>query len=457
MFAGILSHVVKSGSLTLIDSAGRRHVGDASPPAATLRLLSRWSEPLLMLRPTLALGEGYMDGSIRIEDGTAYDLLAVLARNAGNIPRGSAMARAARASSWLKQRNPAQRARRNVAHHYDLSAELYDLFLDADRQYSCAYFETPGDTLDAAQAAKKRHLAAKLLLDRPGLRVLDIGSGWGGLGLHLAQAHAARVDGVTLSVEQQAHSAARAAVAGLAGQVQFSLRDYRDQLGRYDRVVSVGMFEHVGKCNYREFFAKLRDLLENDGVAVLHTCGFTDQPGRVDPFILKYIFPGADQPSLSEIMAAVEPSGLVLTDVEVLRLHYAETLRCWRTCFVAHWDEAARLYDERFCRMWEYYLALCEVGFRYRTSVVFQLQLTRRLDAAPVSRAYMVDAERLPSPEASQAAEQGQAGASAPSMSCPGSSDGWRKVMAATAAELRTTNSSMACGNPRPPPAAGTA
>lgn len=406
MFADILSHVVRCGSLTLIDSAGRQtHVGDASPPAVTLHLMSRWAEPLLVVRPTLALGEGYMNGSIRIQDGTVYDLLALLARNADNIPRGSAMARASRASAWLKQRNPAQRARRNVAHHYDLSAELYDLFLDGDRQYSCAYFETPGDTLDAAQAAKKRHLAAKLLLDRPGLRVLDIGSGWGGLGLHLAQDHAARVDGVTLSVEQQAHSTARAAAAGLAGQVEFSLRDYRDQVGRYDRVVCVGMFEHIGKRNYREFFAKLRDLLDDDGVAVLHTCGFTDQPGRVDPFILKYIFPGADQPSLSEIMAAIEPSGLVLTDVEVLRLHYAETLRCWRTRFVARWQDAARLYDDRFCRMWEYYLALCEAGFRYRSSVVFQLQLARRMDAAPVSRAYMVDAERAPPPRQAAAAE----------------------------------------------------
>jgi cyclopropane-fatty-acyl-phospholipid synthase len=366
----------------------------------------------MLVRPTLALGEGYMNGSVRIEGGTVYDVLAVLARNADNVPPGSLIALAARLSTWIKQRNPVDRARRNVAHHYDLSSALYALFLDADRQYSCAYFATPGDTLEDAQAAKKRHVASKLLLDRPGLRVLDIGSGWGGLGLYLAAELGADVTGATLSEEQQRFSTVRVAAAGMEDQVRFRLQDYREQLDQFDRIVSVGMFEHVGKRNYLEFFAKLRDLLTEDGVALVHTCGFTDRPGPVDPFIRKYIFPGADQPSLSEVMSAVEKSGLVTTDIEVLRLHYAETLRCWRTRFCAHWDEAAQLYDERFCRMWEYYLALCEVGFRYRTSVVFQLQLTRRGSATPITREYMVECERKLSARArlSQAAVQGLGG-----------------------------------------------
>ena len=395
MFASILARVVRTGSLVFIGPEGQRHlVGDGSPPAGTIRLLSRRLDWKLMLQPTLALGEGYMDGTIRIEDGTIYDVMAVLARNAGNVPRGSAMAHAARLGSWLKQRNPVDRARRNVAHHYDLSAELYDLFLDADRQYSCGYFDRTSRGLDDAQAAKKRHVASKLLLNRPGLRVLDIGSGWGGLGLYLAETAGAQVAGITLSVEQQKASMARVAAIGMEEQVCFDLRDYREQDGQFDRIVSVGMFEHVGKRNYREFFATLHRLLAEDGVALVHTCGYTDRPGPVDPFIRKYIFPGADQPSLSEISDAVERSGLMITDVEVLRLHYAETLRCWRTRFCARWDEAVRLYDERFCRMWEYYLALCEVGFRFRTSVVFQLQLTRRLDATPITRGYMTDWER---------------------------------------------------------------
>jgi cyclopropane-fatty-acyl-phospholipid synthase len=410
MFATVLARVVQTGSLTLVDAFGRRHtVGDGSPSAGTIRFLSRHVERAMLVRPTLALGEGYMNGSVRVEDGSIYDVLAVLARNADNVPPGSAIALAARLSRWIKQRNPIDRARRNVAHHYDLSSALFDLFLDADRQYSCAYFAAPEDTLDQAQAAKKRHVASKLLLDRPGLGVLDIGSGWGGLSLYLGAEFGANVTGITLSEEQQKFSSARAVASGMDDQVQFRLQDYREQRGRFDRVVSVGMFEHVGKRNYLQFFTKLRDLLTEDGVALVHTCGFTDRPGPVDPFIRKYIFPGADQPSLSEIMYAVERSGLMATDIEVLRLHYAETLRCWRTRFCARWNEAAQLYDERFCRMWEYYLALCEVGFRYRTSVVFQLQLTRRETATPITREYMVEWERklLTRARLSQAAVQG--------------------------------------------------
>lgn len=395
MLERVLARVVRTGSLEFAGASGRRQTfGDGTGPTVTLHIRSRVVEAAMLVRPTLALGEGYMDGSVQVEGGSIYDVLALLARNADNVPQTSLLALWPRLTNWLKQRNPVERARRNVAHHYDLSPTLYDLFLDEDRQYSCAYFSSPQHGLDEAQRAKKRHVAAKLLLDRPGLRVLDVGSGWGGLGLFLAREFEADVTGVTLSVEQYNWSLARSEAAGLHGRAQFALRDYRQQSGQFDRIVSVGMFEHVGKRNYGEFFAKLADLLAEDGVALLHTCGFLDHPAPIDPFVRKYIFPGADQPSLSEISAAVQASGLLITDVEVLRLHYAETLRFWRMRFLARRAEAAQLYDERFCRMWEYYLALCEVGFRYRTSVVFQIQLTHRLDAVPITRDYMVDAER---------------------------------------------------------------
>jgi cyclopropane-fatty-acyl-phospholipid synthase len=394
MFASLLRSVVRTGSLRLIDAAGRIHmVGDGTPPRATVRLRSRRAAYALALNPGLAIGEAYMDGRLGVEQGTVYDFLEVLARNysPGGHPWLSLLERLGRGP---KQRNPVGRARRNVAHHYDLSGALYELFLDRDLQYSCAYFTSPGDTLEAAQENKKRHVAAKLLLDRPGLRVLDIGSGWGGLGLYLAREAGADVTGVTLSAEQHRASAARAAAAGLADRVRFRLRDYREEGGRYDRVVSVGMFEHVGKRDHAEFFARLRGLLEEDGVALVHTIGFADAPGPINPFVRKHIFPGADLPALSELAAAAERSGLVVTDVEVLRLHYAETLRRWRQRFVAHWEDAARLYDERFCRMWEFYLALCEVGFRHRTNVVFQAQLARRFDAVPITRDYVLEWER---------------------------------------------------------------
>ncbi|MBV9786206.1 MAG: class I SAM-dependent methyltransferase [Acidisphaera sp.] len=382
--------MIRKGALSVIDAAGRRReIGDGTAPCATIRLASSWLDRRLPLNPGLSLGEAYMAGSLAVEDGTIYDVLALLARNLDNLPRNSWAALAARIGQRLKQRNPLGRARRNVAHHYDLSDRLYELFLDRDRQYSCAYFSEPGMSLEAAQQAKKRHVASKLLLDRPGLRVLDIGSGWGGLGLYLAAETAADVTGVTLSTGQHRVSQARAEEAGLADQVRFRLMDYRTVQGRFDRIVSVGMFEHVGKRNYAEFFAKLRDLLEEDGVTLLHSCGYSDTPAPINPFIRKYIFPGADTPSLSEVLPIIEKSGLIVTDVEILRLHYAETLRCWRQRFCARWDEAARLYDERFCRMWEFYLALCEVGFRYRSNMIFQMQLTRRLDTVPITRDYM--------------------------------------------------------------------
>ncbi|HEX4112636.1 MAG TPA: cyclopropane-fatty-acyl-phospholipid synthase family protein [Stellaceae bacterium] len=395
MFIAILKSFIREGSLRVVDAGGRSYlVGDGTAPRATIRLTTKRLEYSLALNPSLSVGEAYMDGTLAIEDGALYDFLEVVARNFDNVARLPWLAAIERIGRGFKQYNPIGTARRNVAHHYDLSAELYDIFLDRDRQYSCGYFASPTDSLEVAQENKKRHIAAKLLLDRPGLKVLDIGSGWGGLALSIAEQSGADVTGVTLSTEQHKLSSARAEAAGLADRVRFHLRDYREEGGCYDRIVSVGMFEHVGKRNYAEFFAKLRTLLTDDGVALVHAIGYSDTPAPINPFIRKYIFPGADLASLSEVFAVVERSALFVTDVEILRLHYAETLRHWRLRFMARRAEAVRLYDERFCRMWEFYLVLCEIGFRLRTNMVFQMQLAKRVDAVPVTRDYMVDAER---------------------------------------------------------------
>ncbi len=273
-------------------------------------------------------------------------------------------------------------------------AKLYEMFLDRDRQYSCAYFSAPGETLEDAQVGKKRHIAAKLWLNKPGLNVLDIGCGWGGLALDLARDGNANVLGITLSEEQIAVARARSETAQLSSRCKFDLVDYRALKGTFDRIVSVGMFEHVGVAYYPAFFGKVHDLLADDGVAVLHTIGRTDGPGATNPWIAKYIFPGGYTPSLSEMLPAIERAGLMVTDVEILRLHYAETLKEWRQRFRARWADAAALYDERFCRMWDFYLAGSEATFRADGLVVFQIQMAKKLDALPITRDYMVDNER---------------------------------------------------------------
>lgn len=394
MFAALLKTVIRSGSLCVIDSAGRPHsIGDGTRPSVIIRLVSRRTNFRLALNPALAIGEAYMDGSLTIETGSLYDFIDILARNMNHHDDNAWLAMLGKARRLLKQNNPLARAQRNVATHYDLSGELYALFLDTDQQYSCAYFRTPDDTLEEAQDNKKRHIAAKLMLDRPDLKILDIGSGWGGLALYLAQVSGADVTGLTLSVEQHKVSQERAVAAGLADRVRFKLLDYRQENGRYDRIVSVGMFEHVGKRNYGEFFGKLGNLLHPDGIALLHAIGDAGLPGAINPFIRKHIFPGADTPSLSELFAAVEASGLFATDLEILRLHYAETLRHWRQRVAMNRSKIIDLYDERFFRMWEFYLTLCEIGFRRRTNMVFQVQLAKTWDRVPMTRDYMIEAE----------------------------------------------------------------
>ncbi|NHN87047.1 SAM-dependent methyltransferase [Acetobacter conturbans] len=395
----ILSRFIAAGSLdvTFTDGSTAHYRGHRPGPHAAMRFRSTDAERRLLLNPGLGFGEAYMDGTVQPQECSLYDLLRLLMLNAmepaGHL--GEALAAATRhvRRGWI-QFNPEARARKNVAHHYDLDSRLYDLFLDRDRQYSCAYFPKGNETLDEAQEAKKHHIASKLRLDRPGLSVLDIGCGWGGMALTLARDYGATVTGITLSEEQLRISRQRAESAGLSGQVRFELLDYRNVLTRYDRIVSVGMFEHVGIGHYETFFAKLRDCLKDDGVALLHSIGRNDAPGTTNPWIDKYIFPGGYSPSLSETFAAIEKTGLWVTDCEILRLHYAKTIAIWRERFAVQREKAKALYDERFCRMFEFYLAGAELSFEVQGHMNFQLQLTRDINAIPLVRDYMFEAER---------------------------------------------------------------
>jgi cyclopropane-fatty-acyl-phospholipid synthase len=396
VFRAFLRRLVRTGRLEVETADGESEIfGDGAGPLLGVKLTDRGAEWRLMANPAMSLGELYMDGRLLVTRGDLYSLLELGARNLNDIrglPWVQALHRGRLTFRALHQRNDRRRARRNVASHYDLDARLYDLFLDSDRQYSCAYFEYPGQSLDDAQTAKKRHIAAKLL-PADGATALDIGCGFGGLGLYLAGVAGARVTGVTLSEEQFAVATNRAQDAGLADRVEFRLQDYRDVGETFDRIVSVGMFEHVGVSHYDEFFAIARRLLKDDGVMLLHSIGRNYVPGATNPWIRKYIFPGGHIPSLSEVLPAVERAGLFVTDIEILRLHYAETLRAWRERFMARRDEAAKLYDERFCRMWEFYLAGSETSFRVDGNMVFQLQLAKRQEVVPLTRDYVGERE----------------------------------------------------------------
>ncbi|MDA8252298.1 MAG: cyclopropane-fatty-acyl-phospholipid synthase [Rhodospirillales bacterium] len=371
-------------------------------PEAVIELRGARTVARLALNPALTVGESYMDGGLVPVDCRIYDVLDVLVANLMAEKSGKAIMHVRDAIRLVTRRiaqfNPAGRARRNVAHHYDLNGRLYSLFLDRDRQYSCAYFPRGDESIDEAQAAKKRHIAAKLRLDRPDLSVLDIGCGWGGLALTLARDYGARVTGITLSTEQLAEAQARAQAEGLSDRVSFELMDYRAMHRSFDRIVSVGMFEHVGVGHYRQFFDTVRRCLVPDGVALLHAIGRSDRPGSTNAWIAKYIFPGGYCPALSELFPPIERAGLITTDVEILRLHYAETLRHWRRRFAASRDAIAALYDERFCRMFEFYLAGAELSFRREHMMVFQVQLTRDQTAVPLTRDYITDAERAAAP-----------------------------------------------------------
>ena len=391
-----LDNLIRAGNLRITTAGGSTFTcGDGTGRPAAIRFTTSAAERGVLIHPELRLGEAYMNGGIVVEHGTIADVLAILQRqpNKGTPPIWARIPVLARfLYRRLTQLNLRPRARRNVAHHYDLDAQLYGLFLDADRQYSCAYFENGDQSLDDAQLAKKRHLAAKLLVAEDS-HVLDIGSGWGGLALYLADVCGARVTGVTLSREQYAMAQVRASEKGLSGSAEFRLQDFRDISGKFDRIVSVGMFEHVGVGFYDAFFRKCYELLDDQGAILLHSIGRSEGPSVTNPWIAKYIFPGGYIPALSEVLPRIERSGLLVTDIEILRLHYAETLKAWRERFLAHREQVERLYDQRFVRMWEFYLAASEMAFREQDLMVFQMQLTKRQGIIPVTRDYVAREE----------------------------------------------------------------
>ena len=397
-----LSHMLKSfvrlGTLKVIDAEGRVHVfGGREPgPEVTMRLTDPTLYRKLFTNPELAAGEAYMDGRMRFEDSTLRDFLTLFSVNRlslGSYPLQKVLRKVSRGLKRFQQANPVGKAQKNVAHHYDIGNDFYRLFLDRGMQYSCAYFTSDDNTLEEAQQNKLRLIASKLAL-KPGQKVLDIGCGWGDMLLYLARLQDIQAIGVTLSKEQCKLANEKAKMLGLADRVRFELRDYRDLNERFDRIVSVGMFEHVGVHHYDEFFAKVNDLLTEDGVMLLHSIGHMSPPGTASPWLRKYIFPGAYSPALSEVFTHVEQNSLWVTDLEFLRVHYAKTLAHWVARFEANRAKVAEMYDERFCRMWEFYLISAEMMFRTGSQLVFHMQLAKKRDAVPIVRDYMIDTQR---------------------------------------------------------------
>ncbi len=387
----MLDHIVQVGTLRLTLPDGTRRSYGRGAPEIALRLADPALPARILRNPSLAIGEAYMEGTLEVEgdDLRGFFRLIIPNVNAAGQPWFlEPLQLARRARRRLRQFAPVSKAKRNVAHHYDLSRALYDLFLDEDRQYSCAYFARPDMTLDEAQAAKKHHIAKKLRIE-PGMRVLDIGCGWGGMGLTLARDYGAEVVGVTLSTEQHALATERVRAAGLEGKVDIRLRDYREVSETFDRIVSVGMFEHVGVPHYNEYFSFVRGALADDGLALIHSIGHVGPANEAEPWIVKYIFPGGYTPALSEMQRAIDRQFLVTCDIEALRLHYAKTLGHWHDRFMARADEARALFDDRFVRMWRWYLLSMEASFEVGTLLVYQAQLAKRLDAAPITRDYL--------------------------------------------------------------------
>jgi cyclopropane-fatty-acyl-phospholipid synthase len=395
--SNMLKSFVRVGTLRVIDADGRTRVFGGSPgPAVTMRLTDRSLYRKLFFNPELHAGEAYMDGRLTFENSTLRDFLTLFSINRlslGAHPMQKVLRRISRGLKRFQQANPVGKAQKNVAHHYDLGNEFYKLFLDEGMQYSCAYFLSDADTLEQAQQNKLRLIAAKLNL-KPGLKILDIGSGWGDMALCLATLENVDVTGVTLSKEQHALSNEKARRLGLSDRVRFRLQDYREVPERFDRIVSVGMFEHVGVHHYGEFFAKINALMGDDGVMLLHSIGHMSPPGTASPWLRKYIFPGAYSPALSEVFNEVEQASLWVTDLEFLRLHYAKTLDHWCRRFEANRAKIAQMYDERFCRMWEFYLISAEMMFRTGSQLVFHMQLARKRDAVPIQRDYITDLQR---------------------------------------------------------------
>jgi cyclopropane-fatty-acyl-phospholipid synthase len=402
LLRAVFKRLVRVGNLK-VTTTGRLSFtcGDGTDPPVAIRFATRAAERAVLIDPELRFGELYVDGNIIVEQGSIADFLDLAIKNLSRA-RTSVWSDALRILRSLAraffQHNTLWRATRNAVHHYNIDYRIYRLFLDSDLQYSCAYFENTDASLDQAQLAKKEHIAAKLMLE-PGLKVLDIGSGWGGLGLHLARNAKVSVVGINLTDEQVRMAQHRAAAEAVA--CEFRVQDYRKVSEQFDRIVSVGMFEHVGKQNYDTFFRKCQDLLTDNGVMLLHTVGRWDGPADTNAWVWRHIFPGGYTPALSELALAIEGSGLIISDIEVLRIHYAETLRAWRNNFLANRNEVIRLFEEtpslrarfgnaeRFIRMWEYYLAGFEASFKYYGLVVFQIQLIKNIDAVPLTRDYI--------------------------------------------------------------------
>jgi cyclopropane-fatty-acyl-phospholipid synthase len=395
LWAHLLNYLVKTGNLTVIDASNKlHHFGiRGQTPKAVVRLLDKSLHYKLFFNPALYIGEAYMDGTLVVEQGSLNDFLSLLAINLSKLQPGLLKKIAdvfTPVSQLMQQYNPARRAQKNVAHHYDLSDKLYSLFLDDSMQYSCAYYTSPDNSLEQAQQDKMRHIASKLLI-KPGMKVLDIGSGWGGLATYLAQHYGADVTGVTLSIEQLKKAEQRIQAAGMQDKVRFHLRDYREVAGSFDRIVSVGMLEHVGVGFYKQYFAKIDELLTPDGIALVHSIGSLDGPCTTNAWLRKYIFPGGYSPALSEVSRVIEKSGLFMTDIEVLRMHYAYTLQAWQKRFREARKTVASIYDERFCRMWEFYLVMAEMEFLYMGTGVYQIQLSKDISAVPITRGYIKD------------------------------------------------------------------
>ncbi len=400
LFDRLLKRVIRKGTLHVIDASGKKHSYGGEPgPEVTIQITDAGLYRKLFTNPELHIGEAYMDGTLLVREGGIRGFLTLFALNRQSVrnhPLQKLLRGTMKKLKRWQQRNTQKTSSANVRHHYDLSNDFYRLWLDNDMHYSCAYFATPEDTLEQAQQNKLRHITAKLDL-KPGQRVLDIGCGWGGNALYIASVADVEVVGVTLSVEQHALATQRARERGLEKRVRFELMDYRNVQGPFDRIVSIGMFEHVGIDHFVEYFAKIRDLLTPDGLALVHSIGRKGGPGQTGAWVRRYIFPGGYSPALSETLAAVEKSGLWVTDIEILRLHYAKTLREWENRFQSHRPEITSMMDERFCRMWEFYLIASELAFSHGKHMNFQLQLTRNVDALPLTRDYMFEAEgRLP-------------------------------------------------------------
>ncbi len=397
LFGRLLKRVIRKGTLNVIDASGQLHSFGGEPgPTVTIQITDARLYRKLFVNPELHVGEAYMDGKLLVTQGRIRDVLTLFALNRQSV-RNHPLQKLVRGTmkklKRLNQRNSQKSASANVRHHYDLSNDFYRLWLDNDMNYSCAYFAKPEDTLEQAQQNKLRHIAAKLDL-KPGQRILDIGCGWGGNALYIASVADVEIVGVTLSVEQHALATLRAKERGLEKRVHFELMDYRNVQGPFDRIVSIGMFEHVGIDHFLEYFSKIRDLLTPDGLALVHSIGRKGGPGQTGAWVRRHIFPGGYSPALSETLAAVEKSGLWVTDIEILRLHYAKTLREWENRFQCHRAEVATMMDERFCRMWEFYLIASELAFSHGKHMNFQLQLTRNVEALPLTRDYMHATEK---------------------------------------------------------------